>query len=362
MGKKLTLAQYKEQINNEDVICIAEVYTNAHTQILHQCKNNSSHKWPAAPTHIKRGKGCPYCAGNIKLTLDEYKEQIKDRGVTCTAGEYLGTHKPIMHQCKNNSGHKWLISPSHVKHGCGCPYCAGSVKLTLEEYKEQIKNKNAVCVAEKYYGTDVPIMHQCRKNPNHKWLVSPNSFKQGHGCPHCAGNVKPTIDQYKEQIKSKDVICVAEEYIDAHKPIMHQCKKDSSHFWMVSPDNIKRNKGCPHCNDLKQEPLCRTFLEKFFKKPFPKSRPKWLRNNGQMELDCFCEELGIAVEYNGKQHYEYYERFHKTIKDFEDQQRRDALKAKLCNEHGVELIIVPYYEKNISVYLEDYFASYYMAY
>lgn len=100
----------------------------------------------------------------------------------------------------------------------------------------------------------------------------------------------------------------------------------------------------------KGEEACKVALEKIFKKPFVKSKPKCLenpatsggKNKYYMELDLFNQETMVACEYNGKQHYVFTPHFHKTHKDFADQVERDRLKAVLCKENGITLISVPY--------------------
>ena len=64
-----------------------------------------------------------------------------------------------------------------------------------------------------------------------------------------------------------------------------------------------------------------------------------------MELDCYNSELEIAVELNGSQHYEYPNRFHRTLEIFKKQLFRDREKERLCKERGVRLISLPYWVK-----------------
>jgi hypothetical protein len=73
-------------------------------------------------------------------------------------------------------------------------------------------------------------------------------------------------------------------------------------------------------------------------------RPKYLRNpktGYPMEIDCYCPELKIGVEYNGIGHYQYPNPFHSTEKEFEDQVERDILKRQLADKHGVTIFTVP---------------------
>ena len=93
------------------------------------------------------------------------------------------------------------------------------------------------------------------------------------------------------------------------------------------------------------EEVCRIYFEVIFRAHFPKKSPEWLRNPStgrKMHLDGYNKNLRIAYEYNGPQHYEFTRPYHKSDRDMEDQQRRDGIKAKLCYENEILLIIIPY--------------------
>lgn len=103
----------------------------------------------------------------------------------------------------------------------------------------------------------------------------------------------------------------------------------------------------PLGNPSKGELLCLEAVEKIYGVKFHRSVwPPWLRNpetNKCLELDIYNEQLKIAVEYHGRQHYEYVPHFHRNgIKDFESQKRRDNYKLDICDEKGVYVITVPY--------------------
>jgi hypothetical protein len=82
---------------------------------------------------------------------------------------------------------------------------------------------------------------------------------------------------------------------------------------------------------------------------FKKVRPDWLRcsySGRPLELDFYNDELKIAVEYNGKQHYDFIPYFHQTEENFQKQLIRDEEKNKMCLERGIHLITVPYTLRN----------------
>ncbi|WP_426747462.1 hypothetical protein VZQ01_08305 [Myxococcus faecalis] len=66
--------------------------------------------------------------------------------------------------------------------------------------------------------------------------------------------------------------------------------------------------------------------------------PSWL---GRMRLDIFLPELNLAVEHQGEQHYRPLEVFGGK-RAFAQTKERDALKKRLCDEHGVAVVYVRY--------------------
>ena len=98
-------------------------------------------------------------------------------------------------------------------------------------------------------------------------------------------------------------------------------------------------------NKGKRESHIRHILQNMFQKPFASTRPKWLTNPNtkrKLEIDCYCEELRLAVEIQGQQHYSFIPHFHKTYDVFLKQQERDLMKAKMIVDRGIRLIYVPY--------------------
>lgn len=102
------------------------------------------------------------------------------------------------------------------------------------------------------------------------------------------------------------------------------------------PDTQRSSKG---------EKACRDALWEIFHKHFPRVRPDFLKNpktGRNMELDCYNDELKIAVEYNGRQHYVWPSFPGFTKEKFVEQIRRDQLKLDICDQLGIYLITVPY--------------------
>ncbi len=84
-------------------------------------------------------------------------------------------------------------------------------------------------------------------------------------------------------------------------------------------------------------------------KVFEQGSPGFL---GNQRYDVWIPSLKVAIEYNGKQHYEYVAFFHKGGKsDLINQKKRDIKKRKLSLENDIKLIEIPYTVKNIENFL-----------
>lgn len=95
----------------------------------------------------------------------------------------------------------------------------------------------------------------------------------------------------------------------------------------------------------KGEVIISMYLKRRFRDSFIKIRPDFLKNpitGRNLEYDFYCERLKLAIEYNGRQHYEYVARFHNSYEDFKSQIYRDDIKKRISREMNIALIIVPY--------------------
>jgi hypothetical protein len=104
---------------------------------------------------------------------------------------------------------------------------------------------------------------------------------------------------------------------------------------------------------------CQEILRELFPQyRFSRCCPPFLVNpesSNRLDLELYCPNLGIAVEYHGRHHFMYDPTVHRSINDFHLTQLCDTLKKNLCERHDVNLVIVPYFTPNIRDYLTDTF-------
>ena len=134
----------------------------------------------------------------------------------------------------------------------------------------------------------------------------------------------------------------------SNKKYYWQCKNNKEHVWLAQiSSRTRKNKptGCPECKIYYHEIICQEIMKEVFNKEFIKYRHYLLRNNKNnypLELDCYNEEIKINIEYDGKQHFEFYPAFHKTKQDFINQQQNDAIKDQWCLDNNILQIRVSY--------------------
>lgn len=168
---------------------------------------------------------------------------------------------------------------------------------------------------------------------------------------------KLTIKEMRKIAESRSGLCLSEKYYNQNTKLRWRC--NDGHEWDAIPSSVKYGRWCPICSSGITERICRKIFERIFNENFPKEKPKWLISDSgsRLELDGYCEKLGIAFEHNGKQHYEHHAFFHRErtrkMMDLTQQRRIDGLKKKLCESHNVKLIEIPYTVKkqDLSTYI-----------
>lgn len=152
------------------------------------------------------------------------------------------------------------------------------------------------------------------------------------------------FNKFKELVKKRNGQLLGSliEYDNAHSKLKVKCVNE--HNFDITLSNLNLKKWCPLCNTKLGEYISIKIMEYLFDKKFIKVRPDWLKNNegNKLELDGFNEELKLAIEYNGVQHYKQIHYFCKTQENFDKRKRDDGTKLILCKEKEINLIVVPY--------------------
>ncbi len=211
-------------------------------------------------------------------------------------------------------------------------------RLTINDMRSVAAERGGTCLSRSYQNSTTKLKWRCAVG--HQWEAIPSNVRKGHWCPYCARQGKPTIGQLASLAESRGGKCLSTQYDNSKAKLLWQCAE--GHVWEAPAGGIKAGHWCPECTRGVSERICRIFFEQIFKNPFPKVRPRWLMSpQGTLfELDGYCEQLQMAFEHHGEQHFG-------RIGFYADEnasrmlQNRDNAKRKLCSQHGVILIEIP---------------------
>ena len=185
----------------------------------------------------------------------------------------------------------------------------------------------------------------------HTFMMSPHHFIDDKaGCPFCFGTPRKTLKEFKEQIYSlygSLYTILSTSYVNTESHIICRCNK-CGNIWRITPANLLRGYGCPVCNSSKGERFLRSImLNHNFKYEFAK-KFKGLKDQSNLRYDFYLPEYRLLIEYQGKQHYEPVN-FHGTIakkeqiEKFHKQQYHDYLKYQYAKKHQYNFLAIPYY-------------------
>ena len=80
------------------------------------------------------------------LTLEYAKQIAFSRNGECLSTTYRNSKTPMTWKC--HQGHIWNIPLNNIKNSSSwCPYCAGHMKLTLEDAKQIALSRHGECLS-----------------------------------------------------------------------------------------------------------------------------------------------------------------------------------------------------------------------
>lgn len=204
-----------------------------------------------------------------KHTIEYIKERFEDRGCVLKSTKYVDAKTKLDYVCPN--GHFHNMSWNSFDSGSGCPYCAGNAKQTIGYIRHEFKKRNLVLNSEEYVNAHTKLDYTCFKG--HKHSITWDKFKQGKGCPYCAGNAKLTMDIVKSNVERFGYVLESSVYVNAHTKLDYICPKGHKHS--MTYYHFQQGRRCPTCHHLSS---------------FGEGHPRWRggKTNGQY-CDAWCD-------------------------------------------------------------------------
>ena len=254
--------------------------------------------------------------------------------------KYKGTTTKIKCHCKID-GYEWSSNPNDLLKGHGCPKCAGNIKKTDEEFRNELKSANPNIVPlTKYINNRTHVLCEC-KICGCQWNVKPaNIFSLNRGCPKCSKNKKKTHQEFVDEMKRVNPnIEILGEYKNAATKILCRCKKDG-YVWEGTPNAICHGVGCPKCNSSKGEMAVEKYLKDNNISYEIQKRFDDCKNIFSLPFDFYLPDNKICIEYDGSLHYKAVDYFggEEALKST---QSRDKIKTNYCKEHNIGFLAIP---------------------
>lgn len=331
-------------------------YKNNKTKVCIICPEHGEF-WQTPSDHTNSKSECPKCAeikraNSRRKTFNEFLIEARmthGYRYDYSKVDYVRNDVPICIICPVH-GEFWQTPDNHISQKQGCPKCGGTKRLTQEEFVQRCREIHG----DKYdYSKSVyknMTTKVCIICPEHgEFWQSPLSHIHGkNGCKKCSRQYMDT-EFFKEignKVHNGKYDYSKVQYFGGLKKVCIICPAHGE-FWQTAADHLN-GKGCPKCKASKMENAVSKFLddnriEYEFQKKF-----KWLKNKKEMPIDFFLPEINVAIECQGYHHFHpvYYSKTNKSIYElnFTKRKEKDKLKKQLCEENGIKVEYINYFE------------------
>ena len=221
----------------------------------------------------------------------------------------------------------------------------GRPQLTAETFAARCAQAG-VRPRSRYRGLKKPVKLECL-TCHRRWTVSSAaSVLQGCGCRWC-NRGRETLSLAKVARRCRRVgLELLGGYTDHNHTIRVSCLT-CRRVWSPCAQTVFNGYGCSQCRDRhgEAENRVRSVLEDLTGWRFPRTNPEWLkgRSGRTLELDGYNASHQVAFEYQGQHHYQP---LHGSV-ELLAIKRRDERKRVACYRHGVTLIRVPYWQRDV---------------
>lgn len=343
-------------------------YINSKTKVIIVCKIHK--EFSQVPAAHLQGIGCPECAGNKKMTNQEFinRANIKHSNkYDYSKTVYKGTENNVIIICQQHGEFKQ--TPHMHLYGNGCPTCGRqkankSMAMSQEEFIIRAKKlfDNYDYSQTKYINANTKIIVKC---PIHNdFIISPFSHLSGRGCWEC-GKIscvkkRTYTNEYIDNFLVTNNIPVKriDDYINSKVLIKWKCLLCENIF-NKKFNCIYNGNYCIQCSKCrKNEKLVGSII----KYNNIKIKKIIIRDNDKRYYpDFYLPDFNLIIEYQGAQHYKpvrFGNMSHQEAENaFVKQLKRDEFVREYCNYNNINLLEIngiKYEGKKLKIFVEDF--------
>lgn len=360
MTKRLTTAEFIDRavsVHGDRFDYSLVEYVGRDKPVLIVCRVHGVFK-QAPSGHIAGKNGCKFCRDAERLSglMDKTPEFVLKASAVhggrydYSVSVFCGIKRKVEIRCPQHGS--FFQKAEHHLNGVGCPKCgdeAAAAKRALGVDDFVLKARGIH--GDKYdYGL-VDYVRAVDKvtivcSEHGQFLQTPNDHLSGYGCPCCAGKMPIGVDEFvrRSVLVHGDVYDYSEvEYVSQLVPVKIVCQKHGA--FERQPKWHMQGSGCPACSVSTGELAVRAaisgagfdFLAEYSGDGL--INPKTGR---ALRIDFFIPELGAAIEFDGYHHFGGQPECWESVDSVRE---RDAIKDKWCLENGIELLRIPYWDK-----------------
>ena len=278
-----------------------------------------------------------------RLTTEEFikkSKEIHGDRYDYSKVNYITAKTKVCIICPKH-GEFWMEPVNHLS-GQNCPKCVGGVRLTKEEFitkANEVHNNKYDYSKVDYVNSQTKVCIIC---PEHgEFWQTPNAHLSRRNCPKCVGGVIMTQDEFikrANEVHNFKYDYSKVEYKNARTKVCIICPEHGE-FWQTPEKHIIRMQGCPKCKVSELEHKIMNLLKKnnidyMFQYPL-----NWEKNpNGHyLRLDFYLPKYNLAIECQGRQHFEPVNKFGGEERFLENIER-DKRKFNLCKIHNIDVL------------------------
>ena len=274
-----------------------------------------------------------------QTTLKHFENKLKEKFLDddLTVLLFTKANAPVQIRC-NKCNHIYSYNRGTTLYSSKRTYfCKLCNTVSIKKMQESCELHNLTILN---YGTKVT--DECTIQCNNCGLIfsrTPSTWIK-HDCPSCGVN-KKIINKEIYQTKLDSIfgtkeLIILDEIPKSHQmTVQHKC----GFIRTTSFKALLQNKACPICDKTASlgERKILSYLEKH-KIDYIYQKKIALT---QMRFDFYLEQYNLAIEFNGKQHYEPIEIFGGNTR-FQQQQQYDQAKIDYCKLNNIKLLIIKY--------------------
>jgi len=242
MSKKLTYEFVKEQFEKKNYRLLSMEYIDNKSKL--ECICPSGHRHSVIWRNWQKGVGCPICAIKIRATKTKknftiIKKEFENEGYRLLTIEYKNSYQKLEYICPN--GHKNNMPWRNWQQGHRCPYCCGNMKPTIEFINLKFKEEGYILLTTEYINSKQKLEYIC---PNgHKHSITWSKWQQKRRCPYCNSKSKKDIEFIRSEFAEKGYKLLAKKYINNTQKLKYICPRGHRHS--IAWAGWQRGHRCP---------------------------------------------------------------------------------------------------------------------